>query len=53
MRLQGRFTQAVIVMLMVQIGIAYSSGTTPVFALIGIIIATCSILARQFIRKKA
>lgn len=53
MRLPLWFTHALLIMLIVHVGIAYSTGTSPVFALIGIIAAAFSILVRQLVRTKA
>ena len=44
--------QAVLVFWIGFVGMAYITGTSPVFGLIGIIIATTSILARSVIQQR-
>ena len=51
MRLPQWFTQAFLIMLIVQVGIAFTMGTSPVIALIGVILLSSSILVRQFVTK--
>jgi hypothetical protein len=51
MRLPLWFTQAFLAMLMVQVGIAFVTGTSPVIGLVGIILLSSSIVVRQFVGK--
>ena len=46
-----RLTQAVLVFWIVFVGLAYITGTSPVYGLIGIIFATLTILVRGFVTK--
>ena len=41
------FMQAVLVVWMVVVAVAYATGTSPVFGLLGVILATTSILLRS------
>ena len=47
-----RLMQAVLVFWVVIVGMAYATGTSPVFGLIGIIIASSTIMVLQFVMKK-
>ena len=47
-----RLMQAVLVFWILLVVLAYITGTSPVVGLIGIIIASASILARQFVMTK-
>jgi hypothetical protein len=51
MRLPLRLMQALLVFLIVVVAIAYITGTSPVYGLIAIIIATTSLLIRHMVRK--
>ncbi len=51
MQLPQWLMQAFLAVWIVTVGIAYLTGTSPVFGLVGIIVVTTSILARRFIRK--
>ena len=46
-----RFTRLLLIMLMVNVALAYVMGTSPVFGLIGIIMLTTSIVVRQFVKR--
>ena len=46
-----RFTQLLLIMLMVNVAFAYIKGTSPVFGLIGLILVTSTILVRRLIQK--
>ncbi len=45
------FMQAVLVVWLVVVGLAYITGASPVFGLIGVIMATISILLRSWSKK--
>ncbi len=45
-----RLMQAVLIVWIVAVGVAYLTGGTPVYALIGIIVTTTSILVRRFVQ---
>ena len=46
-----RFTHLLLIMLLVNVALAYSMGMSPVFGLIGLILVTANILVRRVIQK--
>ncbi len=47
----SRFTQLLLIMLMVNVALSYLMGMSPVFGLIGLILVTTNILVRRLIQK--
>jgi hypothetical protein len=46
-----RFTHLLLIMLLVNVALAYGMGMSPVFGLIGLILVTANILVRRAIQK--
>ncbi len=53
MRWTPQFSQVLLIMLMMNVALAYVMGMSPVFGLIGIIMLTTSILVLQFTKRKS
>ena len=53
MVLSLRVRQVLLIILLVNVALAYVMGTSPVFGLLGIIMLTTSILVRQFVKRGA
>jgi hypothetical protein len=53
MRVSPRVIQALLIFWMVAVGVDYITGTSPVYGLIGVIVATCCLWVRQVMWKKS
>ncbi len=51
MQIPLRIMQAVLIAWIVAVGVAYLTGVTPVYGLIGIIVTTISILVRRLVQQ--